>query len=126
MKVTLDKEYRKRYTLEDLARAKTVIESEKEDEMKPAEWLEYAITEALKGTGEYPGEVITAEARTARNCRVWNAYGDNTEDMDIWIEGLARTSEGFAEVGAYLSDIWQSGAVDYKNHVYIQRYKRID
>ena len=38
MKVALEKEYRKWYTLEDLDRAKMVIAFEKEDEMSVKDW----------------------------------------------------------------------------------------
>lgn len=49
MKVTLDKEYRQRYTLEELDRAKAVIAYEKENDVITAkEWAEYAISEATE------------------------------------------------------------------------------
>ena len=128
MKVTLEKNYRRLYTLDDLDRAKAVIAAEKDDDSKPSDWLAYAVREALKGaTGDrYDSldEVINAEAHTAKNCRSWNAYGDDTEDMDIWIEGLAKTYDGYIVVGAYLSDIWGSGDADYQDHIYAQYYTR--
>lgn len=124
MKVTLEKEYRKYYTLEDMDAAKIVMKYEKDDDEKPAGWLEYAVNEYLKDTAEYCGEIIKAEARTARNCRAWNAYGDGTNNMDVWISGIARTSAGFLEIGAYLSDIWQTGATPYKEHIYAVEYCR--
>ena len=126
MRVNLEKEYKRYYTLEQLDQAKAVIATEKEDEETAKGWAVYAVNEALKGTGEYfRDEILKAEAHTARNCRAWNLYGEGTGEMDVWVEILARTSEGFMECGAYLSDIWQSGAVEYKQHMYIQRYGRI-
>lgn len=126
MKVNLEKEYRRWYTLEELEQAKTIIAAEKEDEETAKGWAAYAVNEALKGTGEVSrDEILKAEAHTARNCRAWNLYGEGTGNMDVWINIVARTSEGFIECGAYLSDIWQSGAVEYKQHMYIQRYGRI-
>lgn len=127
MKVTLEKEYRKYYTLEDLERAKAVIKYEKDDECTPREWSEYAAREALKGTDDYLVRVCEASARTAKNYRAYNVYGGsetNTEDMDVWVEGLVKTSKGFLEFGAYLSDIWQTGQEAYKHHMYIQYYTR--
>lgn len=130
MKVTLEKDYRKRYTLDDLDRARKVIALEKEDESSPKEWAEYAIGEALKNMDgiatDYLVEVIRAEAHTAKNCRAWNAYGypeDGTEDMDVWITFLAETEKGFIKGGAYLSDIWgsTSGIPTYKRHMYIRK-----
>ena len=122
MKVKLENEYKSRYTLEDLEIAKQVIAAEKEDEMNIKEWAEYAVNEARRGSFDFCEEVLKAEARTAKNCRAWNLYGEGTNDMDVWIEATAKTSNGFVEVGAYLSDIWQTGATPYKQHMFIQYY----
>ena len=124
MKVTLQKDYRKYYTLDDLDRAKMVIAAEKEDEETAIGWAEYAVNEALKNTHDYCRRILEVSARTAKNCRAYNAYGEGTEDMDVWIEGIAKTADGFLEFGAYLSDIWQHGAVEYKHHMYFCRYTK--
>ena len=123
MKVTLEKDYRRYYTLEDLDRAKAVIKAEKEDDAYTAkDWAEFAAREALRNEDEYLREVIRAEAHTAKNCRVWGAYTDDSADMDVYISFLAETSEGFIEGGAYLTDIWQSEAeTRYKNYMYIRK-----
>lgn len=125
MKVKLEPDYRRFYSLEDIDHAKAVMAYEKEDESTAADWAGYAVREALKDTGDYDREVLQVTARTAKNCRAWDAYGEGTGDMDIWIEALARTANGFIEIGAYLSDIWQTGGTDYRPHMYIQRYGRI-
>ena len=125
MKVTLDKNYRELYTLSDLERAKEVIKFMKEDTSTVKEYAEYAIREALKDTDVFDGEIITAEAHTAGNRRVWDAYGEGTASMDVWITALARTSEGFIECGAYLTDIWQTGSEHYKQNMYIKRFKEV-
>lgn len=126
MKVKLEKEFRRHYTLEELDMAKAVINAEKEDESTAEEWAEYAVREALKkDNGEYAdylSRVITAKAETAKNYRAWNEYGE-TGNLDVWIEAMAKTYNGFIEVGAYLSDIWKSGAERYKHHMYIRYYK---
>lgn len=123
MKVTLEKEYRSRYTLEDIDAAKIVIAAEKDDGEKPAGWLEYAVNEYLKNKNDYLVRIIEAKAETARNCRAWNLYGTGeSKDMDVWISGIAKTADGFLEIGAYLSDIWQTGAVDYRHHMYATYY----
>lgn len=131
MKVTLEKDYRKYYTLDDLDRARKVIAAEKEDESTVKEWAEMAIREALKNDDgiydDYIVEIFKAEAHTAKNHRVWNAYGycdpeeANTQDMDVWIEFAAETESGYIKGGAYLSDIWQTGGTDYRQHIYIRR-----
>ena len=131
MKVTLEKNYRKYYTLEDLDHAKRVIVAEKETDCTPKEYAEMAIREALKNDDgiaeDYIVEIFKAEAHTAKNCRVWNAYGyidpeeANTQDMDVWIEFAAETGSGYIKGGAYLSDIWHTGETDYREHMYIRR-----
>lgn len=126
MKVRMADDYKKFFTLEDVARAKMVIKYEKEnDEETVKGWAEYAVNEAAKGLHDYCVEILKAEAKTAKNYRVWNAYGDGTEDMDVWIEATAKTCDGFIEVGAYLSDIWQTGAVEYVHHMYVKYYEAV-
>lgn len=120
MKVTLEKDYRKYYTLEDLDRAKAVIAAEKDDEMSPKDWAVYAVGEALRNKDGSLWEILKAEATTAKNCRAWNRYGDDSADMDVYIRFLAETTEGFIRGGAYLSDIWETGATEYKQHMYIR------
>lgn len=131
MKVTLEKNYRKYYTLEDLDRARKVIAAEKETDCTPKEYAEMAIREALKNddgiADDWIVEIFKAEAHTAKNHRVWNAYGycdpeeANTQDMDVWIEFAAELENGFIKGGAYLSDIWQTGGTDYRQHIFIRR-----
>ena len=118
MKVTLEKDYRRYYTLEELDWAKAVIKAEKEDESTAKSWAEYAAREALRDEEASLVEVIRAEAETARNARVWEAYGEGTGNVDVWIRFLAETSRGFIQGGAYLTDIW--GCNDYKNSMYIK------
>ena len=121
MKVKLEDGYRGKYTLDDLDMAKAVITAEKDDEMSAKDWAEYAVKEALRNKDGYLVEVLKAEARTARNCRIeWNRYGDGTGTMDVWISFVAETTEGFIKGGAYLSDIWDTGSTEYKQHMYIR------
>ena len=126
MRVHMDKEYRRNYTLEDIDRAKMVIAFEKENDEDTAKgWAVYAVNEAAKVYDDYSVEIIKADATTAKNYRAWNLYGDGSQDMDVWVEATAKTGNGFIEVGAYLSDIWQTGAVHYTNHMYIKYYKAV-
>ncbi len=129
MKVKLEEKYRRYYTLEELDIAKEIIRQEKEDDEYTAkDWAEYAVREALKDENgnniDYLTKVITAEATTAKNCRAHDAYTSESGNMDVWIEATAKTYDGFIEVGAYLSDIWQTGAERYKDHMYINYYKK--
>ena len=125
MRVKLEKNYKDHYTISDLERAKAIIALEKEDEMTIKEWTEYAVREALKGKDDYFVEILKAEARTAKNCRAWNLYNEESQDMDIWLKATAETDKGFIKIGAYLSDIWQTGAIDYTDKMFIQYFKEV-
>lgn len=122
MKVKLERGYKEIYTIADVNRAKAIIKFEKDDEMPINDWAEYAVNEALKGTNDCFVSVLKAEAHTAKNSRAWDLYGEDTHDMDVWIKAIAETREGFIKIGAYLSDIWQSGAIEYKDKMYIGYY----
>lgn len=125
MRVKLEKNYKEHYTIADIERAKEVIAYEKEDEMSIKDWVEYAVREALKETYDSITEILKAEAHTAKNCRAWNTYSDTSEDMDVWVSGVAETSKGFIKIGAYLSDIWQTGAIDYADKMFIQYFNEV-
>ena len=73
--------------------------------------------------------VFESSARIATNCRVHGLFSDYSENLDVWIEGTAKTTDGFVEFGAYLSDIWH---IDGENdsdiafcHMYSQLFKRV-
>jgi len=127
MKVALEKEYRKVYTLEELEQAKMVIAFEKEDEETIEGWAEYAVREATKDRKDYAdwlgATVIKATATTATNIRVYDAYGEGTGHMDVIIEATAETHKGFIKIAAYLSDIWQTGAVAYSEYMWVRTFK---
>lgn len=132
MKVTLEKEYKQYYTLADLERAKEVIRLEKEDESTAASWAVYAVNEVLSylncSRSAYyayadESDILKATARTAKNNRVWDAHGNGTQNMDVWIEAKAFTHNCFIEVGAYLSDIWKTGGETYVNHIFYRVFE---
>ena len=99
-----------------------MIAEQREDEETTAGWAEYAVREALKDTGDYLDRVLEAKAEISGNCRVWNAYNSDSGKLDIWIDATARTEKGFIIIGAYLSDIWQTGATPYKQHMWIRYF----
>lgn len=127
MKVKLQDGYKDYYTLSDLEKAKEVIKFMKDDSSSVKEYAEYALNEALRDADIYSMGIITAEASTAKNSRgrVWDAYGEDTGSMDVWVEALAKTNEGYIEIGAYLTDIWQTGGEHYSNNMFIRRFKEV-
>lgn len=124
MKVTLPDNYKMWMTVDDVERARCIIKAEREDCETAKGWAEYAVREALKGSDEYLRNVLDASAEIAANSRVWDAW-EGGGKFDVLIEATARTTDGFIIVGAFLSDIWQSGAVPYKEHMYIRRFKEV-
>ncbi len=128
MKVVLEEKYKQFYTIEDLEHAKAVIKAEKEnDESTIKSWAVYAANEIGKKYRDCTTEsnILQASAHTAKNSRAWNEYGDDTGNMDVWIEFTAWTGYRFIKGGAYLSDIWQTGAVDYTDHMYYTVYEAV-
>ena len=129
MKINFPKDYKRFFTLEDLDACKVVKAMQKDDETPVKDWAEYAVNEGLWNGdgvcgGDYCVKVLEVSAEYARNNRIYNAYGDGSGNMDIWITAAARTTNGFIEIGAYLSDIWQTGATPYKEHMFVQVYTR--
>lgn len=125
MKVNLDKDYKTMYTVAEVAEAKKIISQMKEDESSAADMAEYAIREALKDKNDYLREVLKATATITKNYRAWNNYNENSGQLDVWVEATAETEKGFIKVGACLTDIWQTGATDYSNFMYIQYFEEV-
>ena len=128
MKVQITADTKKNITVARLPAARAIVKSCAEDETGAKEYAASAINAALKATtGAVNGcvKVLEASACVARNCRAWCNYDDNSEDLDVWIEATAETVEGFAKIGAYLTDIWQlSGDNDAAvlAYMYVRRY----
>jgi len=112
MKVKIRKEDR-RFLKDHIAEHMVDIMAQ-EDSSKPSEVAEMAIREILKGTDDSISRdsILSAKARVALNCRIQDLYFEGSEDYDVWIDATAQTAEGFIVVGAYLSDIWQIGALE--------------
>lgn len=127
MKIRMPKHYKK-FTLEEMEQTKRVRDALKEweDVTTAEEWLRMAAQDIIRGEGDYILEVLKAEAEFAGNCRIWNAYGEDTGRMDIWIKGIVQCWNQVLEIGCYLTDIWN---IDGKNdvvrdHAYVVRYKK--
>ena len=112
MKVKIEKEHRR--FLQPAIAEHMIDVMAQEDASRPVDLAEMAIREILKGTDDSISRksILKADAIVARNCRVQDLYFEGSEDHDIWIRATARTSEGYIEIGAYVSDIWQIGALE--------------
>ena len=126
MKVSLGKNYKKIFTLEDLQSAKKVIQMLKEDEYTPADYLRMATVDILRGESDWVDSVISAEAETAPNYRAWNAYGENSGCVDVWIRGVVKCYTQILEIGVYLTDIWRIDGIntDVSDNSFVVRYVR--
>lgn len=128
MKVALPKDYRKTFTLEEMDIARKIIRDMKDDEFKPEQYAEIAIDHWFNHhTADGRDTVLTATAEISKNRMVWNAYGDETRQMDIWVSAVAKTYGGYLELGAYLTDIWNIAPdTDFTGNMYALYYTRCD
>ena len=122
MKVTISAESKRVVTMEEMKMAKEIVQAMKEDELTAAEYARIAVV----AFGDGCEKVYEATAEIAKNCRAWDNYEEGSGTLDIWIEATARTWNGFVEIGAYLTDIWNiSGDNDQTEHMFIQRFERV-
>lgn len=128
MKVKMMKDYKVLFTVYEVEQMKAVIAYVKDDNMPVKDYAEMAVNHALADTGNCCLEILKVEAEACKNSDIHslNLYGDNTGICDVCISGIAETSEGFCRFSAYLSDIWQTGAVEYRDRVWLKRYKAVD
>lgn len=128
MRVKMPKNWNEWMTADDVEAAGKLIQSELENDTETTKgYACYAINEALRGIKDSfttQKAILACSAEIAGNARVFDAYFDGSGHLDVWIEATAKTTFGFIEVGAYLTDIWQTGATPYKEHMCIQYYKR--
>lgn len=126
MKVRLTSEYKKYITLAEAPKVRAMIADLKEDESTPADYIRYAISAVYDGKS-FNVEVLKAEAEIAKNCRCWNAYAEDSENLDVWIDATAYVNrDEFLIIGAYLTDIWQITSDNMKeiaSHFYVRRFK---
>ena len=126
MKVTLLKEDKKLITLADAPIVRQIIADMKEDTSTVEEYAELAVRAAYDGNA-YGIEVLKASAKISTNCRVMNAFTQNSGNLDVWIDATAYVNGNeFIMIGAYLSDIWQitgHNNEEIASQMYIRKFK---
>lgn len=128
MKVNLTAEMKKFITVAEMPAVKKVMQYEKEnDEWTVQEWAKMAARLVFDDNG---AKVIEATARIAKNQRVWDAFDEETRDIDVWIEFTAFSEyrRSFIIAGVYLTDLWQltkDNADEIKSHMYIRRFEEV-
>lgn len=125
MKVELTEEAKNYISVAEMPAVKQIIKDMKDDD----NIIGYAQDAACVASGWFGFEILKAEASIAKNCRVWNLYGENTGDLDVYLDIYAFNNyAGFYKIGAYLSDIWsicEDNAEELKEHMYIRAYMAI-
>lgn len=126
MRVTITAKAKRIITIAEMPIVKRIITEFKEDETTARE---YASIASRMITGDNCVEVINAEAQIAKNCRIYNQYGEDSADFDIWIDFRAYSEykDRFIIGGAYLSDICNICGIDdineeIKKHMYIRSF----
>ena len=129
MKVNLTAEMKKFITVAEMPAVKKVMQFEKEnDEWTVQEWAKMAARLVFDDNG---AKVIEATAGIAKNQRVWDAFDEETRDIDVWIEFTAFSEyrSSFIIAGVYLTDLWQltkDNADEIKSHMYIRQFKEVN
>lgn len=124
MKVKFTKEEKKFITVAQMPAVNQIIKDMKEYPLSEDTQTIARVASGVNSTFE----ILKAEARIAKNCRVWNAFSDESENLDIWIEVYAFNNyDGFYEIGIYLSDVWQitgDNGDEIRSHMYINEYHK--
>lgn len=121
MKVKITSESKKYLYAYQLPAARKIVEDLKEDTGLET-YCQMAARVASGSNAEF--ELFKMEAEIAGNCRVYNAYDSDSENLDIWITFYAyHFYEGFYKIGVYLTDIWK---IDGENNEEIAANMYID
>lgn len=124
MKIKFAEKQKKYITVSQLPAVRKII-SDMRDDNGLKDYAEIAVSLAADMNAEN-FEILKADAEIALNSRIWNHYGDGTENLDIWITVYAYDSYyGFYDVGVYLSDIWalcRDNRAEIRQQMYIQHY----
>ena len=128
MKVQFTAEMKHIVTVAEMPSVRSVIESERDDEWTAKEWAKMA---ARLVFDDAVAMIIEAKARIAKNQRVWDAFDEETRDIDVWIEFTAFSEyrSSFIIAGVYLTDLWQlttDNADEIKSHMYIRQFKEVN
>ena len=75
-------------------------------------------------------KVYEADAEIAGNSRIWDAYGEGTRQLDVWVNYTAKVNNRtMVQGGSYVSDIWnlsgeQAPADVLTENSFILKYER--
>ena len=122
MKVLFTAKEKEYFTVAEMPVVREIIEDMKDGDLNSDITI---LSHIIASTGDV--KVFESSATIAKNRRVWNAFSNNSRDIDIWIETTFFDKYyGFYMIGAYLTDIWKSdgnNAEELKSYMYIRRFK---
>ena len=123
MKIRMTEDSKRTVTVSEMAAVRKIMYDLKEDNYLK----QYASMAARVASGKYDTfEILKVEAEIAKNCRIWNAYGEGTGQLDVWVSVYAYNSyHGFYDFGAYLTDIWAisgDNVEEIRGHMYIKSF----
>lgn len=126
MKIEFHEQMKRIVTVSEMPAVCRIIRDFKDEDRK--DFIEYAEM-ATRLVHEGSIRVLEMNAEIAKNCRVYNALGDNTETFDVWIN-FTSVVEGLPSAviigGIYLTDVWQIGPEDgntyVRNHMYVRKF----
>lgn len=86
----------------------TIIKDMKLSSETVADQVKYA----MSALNIHAFDVLKADAKIARNCKIWNHYGDtNSYDIDIWADSIVKT--WCILYSRFLSDAWSVSCDNY-------------
>ena len=98
-----------------------------EKTMEESNWITKDDIQTFANLVGFNVTVLKAEAEYAKNNRVYDRFGEGSEHTDVWVSFTGYNGwNTFYIAGAYLSDIWEIGAVDcdeLKKRMYIRVFK---
>lgn len=123
MKITMTENSKNCIHVSEMPEVRKIMNDLKED----TGMMHYAKMAARVASGKNDDfEILKATAEMAQNCRVWNAYTDNSEKLDVWLEVYAYNPyHGFFDIGIYLTDVWAItgyNSEEIKSHMYIKPF----
>lgn len=126
MKVKLTKETKKWMTLAEAPAARRMIEDLKTEYTDTAADIAVAAARVIIPNGGYKTvKVLEASAVIAGNGRIWNYWGEDTGRLDVWVDAIVVCDDYYAEIGCYISDVYNLGDDDSKTELKMHSFSRL-
>lgn len=124
MKITLPENYKRFLTIADMENLREIRQQMKEENLE-----ELAQMAARVASGSnYEFEILKSSAEIAKNSRIYNAFTENSAELDVWIEIYAyNRHEGFFDLGVYITDLWQVDGYnndEIRSHMFLKEFRK--